>query len=40
MGYALAKKVENYLAVDVIQSATGNDVTLGTDNQVTSAKLR
>ena len=40
MGYALAKKVENYLAVSVIQSATGNDVTLGTDNQVTSAKLR
>ncbi len=40
MGYALAKKVENYLAVDVLQSATGNDVTLGTDNQVTSAKLR
>ena len=40
MGYALAKKVENYLAVDILQSATGNDVTLGTDNQVTSAKLR
>ena len=40
MGYALAKKVENYLAVDVLQSATGNDVTLGTDNQVTSALLR
>lgn len=40
MGYALAKKVENYLAVDVLQSATGNDVTLSTDNQVTSALLR
>ena len=40
MGYALAKKVENYLAVDILQSATGNDVTLGTDNQVTSALLR
>lgn len=40
MGYALAKKVENYLAVDVLQSATGNDVTLTTDNQVTSAELR
>ena len=40
MGYALAKKVENYLAVDVLQSATGNDITLGTDNQVTSAKQR
>lgn len=34
------KKVENYLAVDVLQSATGNDVTLTTDNQVTSAELR
>jgi len=40
MGYALAKKVENYLAVDVLQSASGNDVTLSTDNQVTSALLR
>ncbi len=41
MGYALAKKVENYLAVDVIQSATGNDVTLGSDDNImTSAKLR
>ena len=40
MGYALAKKVENYLAVDVLQSATGNDVTLSNDNQVTSALLR
>jgi len=40
MGYALAKKVENYLAVDVLQSATGNDVTLAADNTVTSALLR
>ena len=40
MGYALAKKVENYLAVDVIQSATGNDVTLGSDNTMTTAKIR
>mgnify|MGYP003645995381 FL=1 len=40
MGYALAKKVESYLAVDILQSATGNDITLGVDNQVTSAKLR
>jgi hypothetical protein len=40
MGYALAKKVENYLAVDVIQSATGNDVSLSTDNTMTSALLR
>jgi hypothetical protein len=40
MGYALAKKVENYLAVDVLQSATGNDVTLAADNTITSALLR
>ena len=40
MGYALAKKVENYLAVDVIQSATGNDVSLSSDNTITSALLR
>ena len=29
MGYAIAKKVENYIAVDTIQSATGNDTALG-----------
>lgn len=40
MGYALAKKVENYLAVDVIQSATGNDVSLSADNTITAAELR
>jgi len=40
MGYALAKKVENYLAVDVIQSATGNDVALSADNTFTTALLR
>ena len=40
MGYALAKKVENYLAVDVLQSATGNDVSLSSDNTITSALLR
>jgi hypothetical protein len=40
MGYALAKKVENYLAVDVIQSATANDVSLATDNTFTSAEIR
>ena len=40
MGYALAKKVENYLAVDVIQAATGNDVTLAADNTMTTALLR
>lgn len=34
------KKVENYLAVDVLQSATGNDVTLSVDNQVSSSLLR
>ena len=40
MGYALAKKVENYLAVDIIQSATANDVSLTTDNTFTSAEIR
>jgi len=40
MGYALAKKVENYLAVDILQSATGNDVSLASDNTMTSALLR
>jgi len=40
MGYALAKKIENYLAVDIIQSATGNDVSLATDNAPTAAELR
>ena len=40
MGYALAKKVENYLAVDVIQAATGNDVTIAADNTMTTALLR
>lgn len=40
MGYALSKKVENYLAVDVIQSATGNDVSLSADNTITAAELR
>ena len=40
MGYAIAKKVENYLAVDVVQIATGNDTALSTDNQLTAALLR
>ena len=40
MGYALAKKVENYLAVDIIQSATANDVALAADNTFTSALIR
>ena len=40
MGYAIAKYIENYIAVQVVQTATGNDVTLGTDNTWTTAKLR
>lgn len=40
MGYAIAKKVENYIAVDAIQSATGNDTALSTDNQLTASLLR
>jgi hypothetical protein len=39
MGYALAKKVENYIAL-LIQSATANDVTLSADNTFTSALIR
>jgi hypothetical protein len=39
MGYALAKKVENYLAL-LIQSATANDVTLATDNILLSSEIR
>jgi hypothetical protein len=40
MGYAIAKKIENYIAVDVLQSATGNDVSLASDNTLTTALLR
>ena len=40
MGYALAKKVENYLATEIIQAATGNDVALATANTFTTAELR
>ena len=40
MGYGIAKKVENYLAVDVLQSASANDVTLSADNDPTSAEVR
>ena len=40
MGYAIAKYIENYIAVQVVQTATGNDVTLGTDNTFTTALLR
>ena len=39
MGYALAKKVENYLAL-LVQGATGNDVALSTDNTFTTALIR
>ena len=39
MGYALAKKVENYLAL-LIQTGTGNDVALATDNVFTTALVR
>jgi len=40
MGYALAKKVENYLAVSIIQSATNHDTALTTANTLTSALIR
>ena len=40
MGYAIAKKIENYIAVDVLQSGTGNDVSLASDNTFTTALLR
>jgi len=40
MGYALAKKVENYLAVSIIQEASANDVTLTGNNALLSADLR
>ena len=40
MGYALAKKVENYLAIDILQAATGNDTALAADNTFTTALLR
>ena len=38
--YSIAKFVENYIAVSVIQAATGNDVTLSTDNTFTTALIR
>lgn len=40
MGYAVAKKIENYLAVTVLQAASGNDVSLSTDNTFTTALVR
>jgi len=39
MGYALAKKVENYIAL-LMQGATGNDVALSSDNTFTTALIR
>ena len=39
MGYALAKKVENFLA-NLVQGASGNDVTLSSDNTFTTALIR
>jgi hypothetical protein len=40
MGYGIAKKIENYLAVDILQSASANDVSLSSDNTFTSALVR
>ena len=40
IGYSIAKFVENYIAVSVLQAATGNDVTLSADNTFTTALLR
>jgi hypothetical protein len=40
MGYSIAKYIENYIAVSVVQSATANDVTLTTDNTFTTALIR
>jgi hypothetical protein len=40
MGYGIAKKIENYLAVDILQAATANDVSLSSDNTFTSALVR
>jgi len=39
MGYAVAKKIENVLAL-LMQTASGNDVTLSTDNTFTTALVR
>ena len=40
MGYSIAKFIENYIAVTVLQGQTGNDVTLSADNTFTTALLR
>tara|TARA_R100001510_G_C7656692_1_gene217032 strand:+ start:7369 stop:8232 length:864 start_codon:yes stop_codon:yes gene_type:complete len=39
MGYALSKKVENYIAL-LVQGASGNDVSLSSDNTFTTALIR
>ncbi len=39
MGYAMAKKIENFIAL-LIQSSTANDTALSTDNTMTAALLR
>ncbi len=39
MGYAMAKKIENFLAL-LVQSSTANDTALSTDNTMTAALLR
>ncbi len=39
MGYAMAKKIENFIAL-LIQSSTANDTALTTDNTMTAALLR
>ena len=38
--YSIAKFIENYIAVTVLQGQTGNDVTLSADNTFTTALLR
>ncbi|KKL92439.1 hypothetical protein LCGC14_1884700 [marine sediment metagenome] len=39
MGYAMAKKIENFIAL-LIQSSTANDTALSADNTMTAALLR
>ncbi|HEA68294.1 MAG TPA: hypothetical protein ENI07_15965 [Desulfobacterales bacterium] len=39
MGYAMAKKIENFIAL-LVQSSTANDTALSTDNTMTAALLR
>ena len=40
MGYAMAKKIENFIAVNLIQASTANDTALATDNTMLAAELR